>query len=288
MQDDRVGNRGMTDWDDAFANMAHVENSHELPAFWAARAATYRAGLPPERLELDVSYGDGPRQGLDILHPEGPAKGLAVFVHGGYWMRLDKSYWSDLAEGALAHGWAVCIPSYTLTPHARVRDITAEIGQAISLAAARVAGPICLAGHSAGGHLVTRMLCEDTPLAGEVLARVQNTLSISGLHDLRPLLHTKMNETLRMDASEARLESAALHGPCQASPLTAWVGGGERPEFIRQAKLMALMWEGLDVPTRLHIDRAHNHFTVLEGLKDANAPITKAWLGVAQETEDGT
>ncbi|MBZ8119547.1 alpha/beta hydrolase [Roseovarius sp. LXJ103] len=276
------------DWDDAFANMAHVENSHALPAFWAGRAATYRAGLPPERLEEGVPYGQAPRHVLDILRPEGTPKGLAVFVHGGYWMRLDKSYWSDLAEGALANGWAVCIPSYTLTPDARVREITAEIGQAISHAAAHVPGPICLAGHSAGGHLVTRMLCEDTPLGADVQARIQSTLSISGLHDLRPLLHTTMNETLRMDVEEARLESAVLHMPGQTSPLTVWVGGGERPEFIRQARLMAMMWSGLDVPVHLHIDRTHNHFTVLEGLKDAHAPITKAWLGDAPEGEDRT
>ena len=144
----------MTDWDDAFANMAHVEGSHELPAFWAARAEAYRAALTPGLLESDISYGDGSRQRLDIIRPEGAGRGLAVFVHGGYWMRLDKSYWSDLAEGARARGWAVCIPSYTLTPQARIHEITAEIGKAISCAAAQVVGPIRLAGHSAGGHLV--------------------------------------------------------------------------------------------------------------------------------------
>ncbi len=269
------------DWDDAFANMAHVENSHLLPDFWAKRAAVYRAALSGERLDEDIAYGDGPRQKLDIVWPDGAVQGLAVFVHGGYWMRLDKSYWTDLAEGARLRGWAVCIPSYTLTPQARIQAITAEIGSAIAVAARRVEGPICLSGHSAGGHLVSRMLCDDSPLPSDVLARIQHTLSISGLHDLRPLMHTQMNETLNLDAAEASHESAVLHTPAGVSPLTCWVGGGERPEFIRQSRLMTLMWQGLDVPTRCHIDDGHNHFTILEGLKQADAPITDAFLGAA-------
>ena len=267
------------DWDDAFANMAHVENSHDLPEFWAKRAAAYRATLTPALLEQDIAYGSAQRQKLDIIRPDGPVQGLAVFVHGGYWMRLDKSHWSDLAEGARSRGWAVCIPSYTLTPHARISEITAEVGAAITAAASLVEGPVCLAGHSAGGHLVTRMVCDDSPLSDALRARILHTMSISGLHDLRPLMHTQMNETLHLDQREAVLESAVLHKPFGSGPLTCWVGGNERPEFIRQSQLMAMMWAGLDVQTRCQIDGMHNHFTILDGLKDADAPITDAFVG---------
>ncbi|MEP4194607.1 MAG: alpha/beta hydrolase [Aliishimia sp.] len=267
------------DWDDAFNNMGHVAGSQGLPEFWAKRAASYRETLPSIHLQQDISYGDGAREVFDLFHPEGAVKGLAVFVHGGYWMRLDKSYWSDLAAGALARGWAVCIPSYTLTPNARIGAITAEIGRAVSKVAENVEGPICLAGHSAGGHLVARMLCEDSPLSEDARARIQHTLSISGLHDLRPLLRTKMNDTLHLNATEAQMESPALHMPFGSSPLTCWVGGGERPEFIRQAQLMAMMWRGANLGARHHIDGTHNHFTILEGLKDPHSPITNAFLG---------
>lgn len=269
------------DWDDAFANMAHVANSHELPGFWSARAADYRASMRAsgQRLELDIAYGEHPREAYDLVWPEGEARGLATFVHGGYWMRLDKSHWTDFAEGARARGWVVCLPSYTLTPEARVSEITSQIGRAVEHAATRVAGPIRLSGHSAGGHLVTRMLCEDSPLPDNTRSRIEHTLSISGLHDLRPLLHTRMNETLHLDLAEARRESAVLAQPAAAAPLTCWVGGGERPEFIRQAQLLADIWGGLDVPTACHVDGDHNHFTVLEGLKDPASEITAAFAG---------
>lgn len=265
------------DWNRAFDNMAHVAGSAQLPAHWAAEAATYRAS--GVRVEQDIAYGDAPREKLDIVWPEGTPTGLAVFVHGGYWMRLEKAHWSQFAEGARARGWAVALPSYTLTPTARISEITQQIARAINVAAERVAGPIRLAGHSAGGHLVARMLCQDSALPAAVTDRIEHVLSISGLHDLRPLLHTGMNETLHLDMAKATAESPALHRPLPGAQLTAWVGGGELPEFIRQAQLMAMMWDGLDAQTRCVVDSVHHHFSVIEALKDPQSPLCDAFLG---------
>ena len=265
------------DWDDAFANMAHIAGSEKLPQFWTDRAAAYRAS--GVKVDQDIPYGDHPREKFDLVWPEGTPKGLVVFIHGGFWMRLDKSYWTDFAEGARANGWAVCLPSYTLAPDARISQMTTQIARAIDSAATHVAGPIRITGHSAGGHLSTRMMCDDTPLSATTLARIEAVQSISGLHDLRPLMQTKMNETLHLDEDEAVLESAALHRPIRAIPYTAWVGGGERPEFIRQSELMAQMWSGLDTPTRCEIDGEHDHFTVLEDLRRADSGITLNLVG---------
>jgi hypothetical protein len=267
------------DWDTAFNNMNHVAGSHALPAHWAAGAAAYRdSGVS---IETDIPYGESEREKFDVVWPDGTPKGLAVFIHGGFWMRLDKSYWTDLAEGARANGWAVCLPSYTLAPEARLSHMTKQMGAAISAAAARVAGPIHISGHSAGGHLATRLICQDSPLSNDVSTRIGHTLSISGLHDLRPLMLTKMNETLNLDETEALKESACLLRPKRPSPLTCWVGGGELTEFIRQSKIMASMWEGLDTPISCYIDDNHNHFTVIEGLRDPNSNIIRNLLGMA-------
>lgn len=266
----------MRDWDDAFNNMGHVEGSAALPGFWAKRAEDYRAQT---RIDADIPYGPAKRETLDLVWPDGAPKGLVVFVHGGFWMRLDKSYWTDLAEGARARGWAVAIPSYTLTPKARISEITTQVGAAIEEAARRVGGPIHLAGHSAGGHLVTRMICDNSPLSAQTIARAEQVLSISGLHDLRPLRQTAMNDTLRLTAEEATKESPALLTPVPGARVSIWVGGGERPEFIRQARLLDLIWQGLDATTELIIDGDHNHFTILEGLKSPDSRICAGLLG---------
>lgn len=264
----------MADWDTAFDNMGHVEGSAGLPAFWADRAQAYRAAT--SGIETEIPYGTHAREKLDLVWPEGAPKGLVVFVHGGYWMRLDKSYWTDFAEGARAGGWTVCLPSYTLAPEARVSQMTTQIAAAIETAAARVDGPIRISGHSAGGHLVSRMICEDTALSAAALDRLEFCMSISGLHDLRPLLKTRMNETLHLDMDEASRESAVLHRPVDGVRFHAWTGGGERPEFVRQAKLLHSMWSGLDAASSCTIDGDHHHFSVIEGLKTPDAEITKA------------
>ncbi|MEL6794674.1 MAG: alpha/beta hydrolase, partial [Pseudomonadota bacterium] len=113
----------INDWDDAYANGAHIEGAADYPPRWVAAAAAFRNGLGP-RAEIDVAYGAGGRNRLDLFRPEGAAKGLIAFIHGGYWRAFDKSYWSHLAAGPLARGWAVALPSYTLAPAARISEIT--------------------------------------------------------------------------------------------------------------------------------------------------------------------
>ncbi|MDO5605531.1 MAG: alpha/beta hydrolase [Paracoccus sp. (in: a-proteobacteria)] len=261
-----------SDWDERFANSAYIPGSEALPALWAARAAAYRrdcAGFTG-----DIPYGPAPRQRLDLIRPEGPCHGLVVFVHGGFWLECGKSDWTDLAEGARAAGWAVALPGYTLAPQAPVRAITQEIAMALRCAAALIPGPIRLAGHSAGGHLVTRMICADSPLPAGVMARIGRVVSVSGLHDLRPLRLTKMNDHLRLTAQEAARESPALHQPADGARLTCWVGADERPEFLRQSRLMATIWADA-AATRLIEEQGHNHFSILDALKSPDSPLTR-------------
>lgn len=256
---------GDGDGDAAFDNSAHVPGAQDLPAQWARRAEAFRAALGG-RARLGLRYGDHPRAALDLYVPEGTPAGLLVFVHGGYWMRMDRSYFSHLAAGALRAGWAVSMPSYPLTPEVSLAAICRAVGDAISFAAAQVDGPVRLVGHSAGGHLVTRMACADAPLSAPAAARLDRVTSISGLHDLRPFLHAKgMNRTLGLDAAMAAAESPALLAPRGGVRVTAWVGGDERPELIRQSRLLAAAWAPV---CDLHIAGGQNHFSVIDALSD--------------------
>ena len=201
-----------------------------------------------------------------------------VFVHGGYWLQLDKSYWSHLAAGSIAAGYAVAIPSYTLCPDNRIGGIGKEIAAAITTAAGLVDGPIVLTGHSAGGQLVARMMTTTTPLGEPVIKRIRHVLAISGVHDLRPIMKRKMNKELRIDDAEAGAESPALLEPIAAIGLTCWVGGAERAEFIRQNALLANIWTGLGVATEAVVEPDKHHYTVLDGLMDAGHSLTRTLL----------
>jgi len=258
-------------WDDAYSNSAYIPGGDDFPARWAAAAKAFRATA---QARLDQPYGPAERETFDLFLPSGPPRGVVVFIHGGYWLAFDKSSWSHLAAGPLAHGWAVAMPSYTLCPEARIGDIVRQIGRALTVIAETIPGEMRLSGHSAGGHLATRMSCTDSPFAGHVA----KTLSISGLHDLRPLLQTSMNAQLRLDDAEAAAESPALLVPCDGIVVTAWAGGDERPEFLRQTALLANIWTGLGARTKQVIAPGRHHFDVIDELADPNSPMVAELL----------
>lgn len=259
--------------DDAYANVPHIPGGAQYPARWTVAAEAFRARLSSERrAELGLPYDKGARQAFDLFHPKGTAQGLVVFVHGGYWLRFDRSYWSHLAAGPLARGWAVAMPSYDLCPEVRIADITRQISHAVTVAAARVEGRIALAGHSAGGHLVARLAVPGV-LPGEVAARLSHVMPISPVSDLRPLLQTSMNEQFQLDMKAAEAESPVLMRPMPV-PVTVWVGAEERPVFLDQARWLAEAWS-----TEHEVAGGRHHFDVIEALEDPASRMVGQLLG---------
>jgi acetyl esterase/lipase len=264
------------DWDDAYSNAAYIQGGADYPMQWSARASKFRNDHPLNiMLHLDLRYGPEERQVFDLFEPGSACKGLCVFVHGGYWMRFSKNDWSHLAAGALARSWAVALPSYRLCPDVRISEIAGDVAAAITKAATMVKGPIRLAGHSAGGHLVTRMVCDGTQLSATILDRINAVTSISGLHDLRPLMNTSMNATLRITADEARQESPAMREPKSPTRITCWVGSDERPEFIRQNDLLVAAWGERGASISGHQASGRHHFNVIDDLCDPESHLCR-------------
>ena len=271
----------ISDYDDAYANGPYIEGAADYPPRWTEMAQAFRDRLKEAgRVRPDLEYGSAPRNRLDLFLPEGAPKGLAVFVHGGYWRAFDKSLWSHLAAGPLAHGYAVAMPGYTLCPDNRIAGIAREIAAAVSFAAGEIDGPIRLTGHSAGGHLVTRLISGTPLLPDAVLSRIEGVTSISGVHDLRPIMKTAMNDTLHIDAAEAEAESPVLLAPLAPVPVTAWVGIEERPEFVRQSRALYDMWRGFETPMRIFEEPGKHHFDVIDGLADPAHPLCRTFLGL--------
>ena len=264
----------MTANDDAYANAAHIPGGADYPARWAEAAAQHRQReAAVGRARLNLPYGEGDRQAFDLFYPAGRPAGLMVFVHGGYWRAFGRHDWSHLAAGGQARGWAVAIPSYPLAPTARIADITRSVARAITALADEVPGPIALTGHSAGGHLVARMLCPDVTLPQAVAARIASVVPVSPVADLTPLIDTAMNADLRLDDGEARAESPVHATARHPARVHVWVGAAERPAFLAQAQALARAW---DVPVTL--DPGRHHFDVIDGLADPDSPLLAALL----------
>ncbi|MEQ5827762.1 alpha/beta hydrolase [Sulfitobacter sp. NFXS29] len=258
--------------DDAYANAAYIDGADGFPPRWEKEAEAFRASLGA-RAQLNVRYGPSDRQKFDFFQPEGVSRGTAVFVHGGYWKAFDKSYWSHLAAGPLARGYAVAIPSYDLCPEVRISEISTQIAAALTEVANRTQGAIVLSGHSAGGHLVARMT-DPLLLGAEVRDRITRIVPISPVADLAPLLQTQMNDTLRLDEAEAEAESPMNMTPPHGVDVTVWVGAQERPAFLEQAENFARSWGAKQV-----VAEGKHHFDVIDPLAEPDSDLTKALLG---------
>ncbi|WP_207540349.1 alpha/beta hydrolase [Sabulicella rubraurantiaca] len=246
-----------------YNNRARVPESGAIIAGWAESAARFRAAHPPETLP----YGSGPREAMDLFLPTGTPRGAALMIHGGYWQALGREWGSHWAEGLLAQGVAVALPSYDLCPSVKLARICEQMEAAVSALHARVGLPLLAMGHSAGGHLASWLLAR-APHVGAAMP-------ISGLFWLEPLLPTSINVGLRLDATMARDLSPGLW-PSPGKPLHCIVGGAESAEFLRQSRDFVQAWGGgFDAPEGL------NHFTVLDPLSDPAHPMTRRAAALA-------
>ncbi len=249
-----------------YNNRAAVPDHPVVMARWKADAEAARASHPPTAL----AYGRGEREVMDLFDA-GPEAPIAIFLHGGYWQALDRSWFSWIAPALLKHGVSLAVPSYDLAPDVRLGRIVTQMRNAVELIRSRTGRRPVVFGHSAGGHGAACMLSE---------ARASAAVAISGLFDLEPLVPTSLNVALRLDAREASALSP-VHWPAPngstpgGTVLDCVVGAAETAEFVRQSKDMADFWGGKGVDTRFEALAGLNHFTVLDPLADPDSALVR-------------
>lgn len=260
-------------WLDAqYNNRARIPDHPAIFERWRQASALTRERT---RCELDLAYGKASGERLDVFPTTHPKAPVLVFIHGGYWRSLDKSDNSFVAASFVAEGAQVVLPNYALCPAVSMDQILLQTVRALVWVyrnAAKYGGDperIVVVGHSAGGHLAAMLLCCQWKLLGADLpARlVKGAISISGLHDLAPLLHTpSLQGDLRLTPSLVnRLSPAYL--PAPKGPLYAVAGALESEEFLRQNELIRQAWGAKSVPVCEPI-AGHHHLSILHDLAD--------------------
>ena len=252
---------------DPFDAAATVDDVNVYFRRWRAWSDEVRAHTLHAR---DVRYGPSADETLDLIVPHTGAP-LVVWFHGGYWRRLHKDDNTFVARGLAPHGVAVAIVNYGLAPALPLEEIVAQARRSVAWlranAKAHGADPsrIVVAGHSAGGHLAA-MCAVDAPVAGVV--------SLSGLHDLRAIAKSHVNEWLQLDDARAAALSPALLAPAAPSPVAAITGSRETDAFKEQGREFVDAWRahGCDAT---YAESDDNHFTLSERLVDPKEPLTK-------------
>jgi arylformamidase len=263
------------DYETEYNNRARVPGHPEIIAGWARDAAAYRSEA---FCELGVSYGDSERQRYDLFKPETVrGNAIAMFIHGGYWQALDRSFFSHMARGLNRRGVPVAVVGYDLCPQVELGHIVWEIQQAAASLWQRFHLPVVAAGHSAGGHLSACALATDWKNVDPELPDqlVPAAYGVSGLYNLKPLTETSINGALKLTVEAAELESPLFWPAPARLTMDAVVGGAESEEYLKQSRRITDVWGLEGVRTRYEEIAGANHFTVIAGLADPENAMTR-------------
>jgi arylformamidase len=264
-------------YEEQYNPRASVPDFQEIFDRWDARSAE---ALQSFDGYADIAYGPHPKQTLDVWRARGESKAALMFIHGGYWRALDKKPFSFVAPAFADAGVTVFNINYALSPSVTLEEIVRQVVQAgawIWRNAGHFGAPrdrLYAAGHSAGGHLTAMMLAALWPVYASDLPRkvFQGGLTISGVHDLRPIVHCEfLRADVPLDLATARRLSPALLPPATDARLWTSLGGDESPAFHEQSRALAAAWPGVfaeDIPMP-----GENHFTVIERLGDPSSAL---------------
>ena len=264
-----------------YDNRAKVANFAHYVKRWPELSQQARNELS---CQLNIAYGDHPEETLDIFPAADANAPIHVYYHGGYWRALHKDDFSYVTYGLQAAGATVVIVNYTLIPHVDMSGLVQQCITALAWVwrnADSFGGDrdrIYISGHSAGGHLTTRMMAVDWPSFADDLPAdlIKGGCAISGLHDLEPIRLCFLNEELHLSEQDV-----AEHSPMQltrhsAGSLLLPVGDLEGPEYLRQSQQMAEAWQTSGSAPEVMVMAGHDHFSIADQMFDPNSELSIA------------
>jgi len=266
--------------DTEYNNRVKVKDAMDWIARYGAESARARAELP---MRFDVAYGVHHGERLDVFAAARPgAAPIQIFVHGGYWHRLDKADFSFVARAFRPAGAVTVVVNYALIPavdmDALVRQVRTAVGWVHKHAHELGGDPdrIFVSGHSAGGHLVGMLLATDWSAFGAPADVIKGGCGISGLYDLEPIRLCYLNDVLALTPESAGRNSPVRLAPTRPTPVILTDGGDEGPEYHRQTGEMAAAWRARGVPVQDLDMTGHNHFSIVAELESPFSPLARA------------
>ena len=224
-----------------------------------------------------IAYGNHEDEYL-LLAEHSPNAPLLVFIHGGYWKALSADECCMWASDALEQGISFASINYTLAPHATLAHIVHQCRTALLWLEQHshlTPQNTVVSGSSAGAHLAA--MCST---ANPSNSFITGAVLLSGIYDLRPLLHTTVNDPLQLAEDDATGLSPQLHAVSPIKDIVVAWGEHETKSFKDQSRNYAqyLTDGGCDV-AQIEVEEC-DHFDVIYDLVTPATPLGAATLQI--------
>lgn len=255
---------------DQYNNRLHVPDYANYFERWEKLS---RQADDAYKIIKDVPYGDHAREYLDIFPARVSGSKTLVFIHGGYWHLFDKSLFHFLATDFLQYNVTTVLINYPFAPAATMNDIVSSCKNAMQWLHKNMHNyngnpeEMYVLGHSAGAHLASMLLCDDTTnfLKGYVL--------LSGLYELEPVMLSYVNDILGMDKAAAIKNSPIFLTPANQCPLLFVAGAAETNEFKDQTTEIYDHWKSKHNDIALLQIPGKNHYSILDAFTEKNSVL---------------
>ena len=231
-----------------------------------------------------ISFGENEFAGtMDVFRSDNVKENapIVVYIHGGWWQWFSKEQFSYLAEPFNKHGFAVYMPGYRLAQdwendmpmESIVKQMEYATAAVLKEAVERGSPAVYLMGHSAGGQLVTMLRNTDWHktyhLPNGTQHKLKGIFSLAGLFDLRPLVHSFINDSIHMSLESAGRVSPQLIPSSSAAgfcPVHLILPEFDTPEFFRQTREYQHVLLQTGHPCQLKVIENRDHLDLIEKL----------------------
>lgn len=266
-----------------FNPRAYTPNFEDIVNVGFERSAAYRDAARNPR--YDIAYGSGETDKLDLFLPDNPdGAPVEMYIHGGFWRSREKGDFSYLAGPIVDAGGIAAIVDYALCPVVTLDQIVQQMRACVVWLHQNIADyggspdRLHVAGHSAGGHLAAMLLTTDWTTLGLPTDTLKSVVPISGVFEIEPVMHTSVQEAVRLTPDIAARNSPVFLPAKSRPPVAVTVGTAESEEFQRQSKAYAdaLQSQGLTVDYFEMPDQ--NHFSILTESTEPGNHLTETRL----------
>ena len=236
----------------------------------------------------DIQYGNSKLQTLDIYGEKSSIlKPIHIFIHGGYWRALDKSYHTHMAIPFNKNNIIFSNINYDLCPTVSLQIICEQVIEAIIWIYnnCEIYGAdknrITISGHSAGAHLVSYILSLNWEKYNLPYNLFKGAALVSGIYNLEIVRKLSVNDDIKLNAIDAKKITTINRLPYYKMPIIISYGEDEPLGWKDQSKKYEKLLKKNSFNLELILCKKNNHFTLIDTLALEESHLCKKVINLS-------